>query len=195
MNYYAAKTENEKHIFESWKECEKFVKGKKGVLYKKFSTLDDAKCFLNECSSNNQNKIIIPTAFIDGSYNSKTGEYSFGCVLIIDSKEFTFSKKYEQDNFSCYRNVAGEIKGAGFIIQYAINHNIKELDLYYDYEGIEKWYNGEWKANSLIARKYVEFKNKVYYNIVIHFHKVKSHTNVKYNDLVDKLAKEALGIK
>ena len=38
-------------------------------------------------------------------------------------------KKYEKDEFSDMRNVAGEIKGAGFIMQYCVNHNIKKINI------------------------------------------------------------------
>lgn len=196
MKYYAARAENEKHIFECWADCEKFVKGRKNVSYKKFSTLEEAKLFIgDEKTELNKINSNVPTAYIDGSYNSATHEYSFGCVLLIGQEEMRYSKRYSPDEFSESRNVAGEIKGAGYIIQYAVNHGIKELDLYYDYEGIEKWFTGVWKANSLIAKKYTEFRNKICNNITVHFHKVKSHTNVKYNDIADKLAKEALGLK
>ena len=66
--------------------------------------------------------------------------------------------------------------------------------MYYDYEGIEKWYTNVWKANSLIAKKYTEFRDKISADIKINFHKVKSHSNDKYNDMADNLAKKALGL-
>lgn len=193
MKYYALICGEEKKIFIDWPSCQAYMKGKKGISYKSFSSEQDAKAFLFGEKINIQYKR--PTAYIDGSYNEKTQEYSFGAVLLIHNQELTFQKKYEPDEFSSSRNVAGEIKGAGFIIQYAIHHQLKELDLYYDYEGIEKWYTGAWKANSLIAKKYVEFREKVKDEIIVYFHKVKSHTNNKYNDMVDALAKEALGLK
>ena len=34
-------------------------------------------------------------------------------------------------------------------IQKAIELGVEELKIYYDYEGIEKWASGEWKANKL----------------------------------------------
>ena len=134
------------------------------------------------------------TTYTDGSFDINTGRYSFGCVLISNGNEYVFKKCYERDEYSPLRNVAGEIKGAGFIINYAINHNIKELHLYYDYIGIEKWYMGEWKAKSDIAIKYQAFASEAKSKIHVYFHKVKSHTNDHYNEIVDKLAKEALGI-
>lgn len=193
MNYYAVHTETENQIFTDWPSCQAFLKGKKGVRLKKFSTLEEAQLFLNP--DEHQEESIRPCAYIDGSYDAKTEAYSFGGVLLIDHQLYQFKKKYEKDEFSNSRNVAGEIKGAGYLIQYAIHHGIKELDIYYDYAGIEKWYTGEWKANSLIAVKYVSFIQQIKNQIHLYFHKVKSHTNNLYNDMADALAKEALGLK
>ena len=193
MKFYAVKTQDEKKVFTSWDECSLFLKGKKQIVYKAFKTIEEANSFLSdEVSLPNYD---LPTAYIDGSYDVKSGDYSFGGVLILGKDVYSFNKAYKKDDFSSARNVAGEIKGAGFIIQYCINHNIKELVIYYDYIGIEKWYTKEWKANSDIARVYVDFVDKIRDKIKIHFVKVKSHSNDLYNDQADLLAKEALGLK
>ena len=193
MKYYAVKVGKNPGIYEDWESAKENVIGYEGAIYKSFSSKEDAMAFLssNNTDSNPMNK---PTAYIDGSFNKETMEYSFGAVLFIDGKETRFKKKYPKDEYSVHRNVAGEIKGAGFIINYCINHGIKDLDIYYDYEGIHSWYAGLWKAKTPIAIKYVEFASEARKKINVNFIKVKSHTNVYYNDIVDSLAKEALGI-
>lgn len=131
-------------------------------------------------------------AYIDGSYDNETKRYGFGGILMVNGEEHQFKKGYSLDEYTESRNVAGEIKGAAYIINYCLKNGINELDLYYDYIGIEKWYTGSWKANTLIATKYVSFVAKINKQIRINFFKVKSHSNDKYNDLADKLAKESL---
>ena len=191
--YYAIKAEGFKKIVESWDEAKEIIKDLKAPKYKSFNTLDEANAFLNdELLKLKDNYEYM--AFTDGSFDQNTNRYSFGCVLLMKGNEYLFKKGYEPDEFSSLRNVAGEIKGAGFIINYAINHGIKELHLYYDYIGIENWYVGAWKAKSTIAIKYQEFAQEAKNKINVIFHKVKSHTNDHYNEIVDKLAKEALGI-
>lgn len=192
MKYYAVRYQDEKQIFTSWEDCKAYIDGKKGFSQKSFLSLEEAQLFLE--NKELSQALVLPTAYIDGSYDSTTGCYSFGGVLLAKGKEYTFKKKYEADSFSTARNVAGEIKGAGFIIQYAIKLGIKELNIMYDYEGIEKWFTGTWKANSEIAKSYVAFKNKIQDKIKINFVKIKSHSNNKYNDMADELAKEALGL-
>ena len=192
MKFYAVKCDSENVIFESWDEAKDFMVGKKNIKQKSFKTYEEAKLFLAD-----EEKVLnydIPTVYIDGSYDINTGCYSFGGVLIIDNINYQFNKKFEADEYSSSRNVAGEIKGAAYIINHCLKNNIKEINLYYDYEGIEKWYNGSWQAKTLIATKYVEFKDSIKDKIKVNFVKVKSHSNDKYNDLADYLAKKALGI-
>ena len=190
MKFYALKDETHKIIVNDWEEAKGLLKTLKSPKYKSFKTKEEAEAFLNDKELEIDFKL--PSAFIDGSYDEKTENYSFGGCLFLEGKIYYFKKKYFKDEYSPFRNVAGEIKGAGYIINYAINHKIKELNLYYDYNGIEKWYNGEWKANSPIAIEYVQFAEMAKQKIKINFFKIKSHTNNKYNDLADKLAKEAL---
>ncbi len=189
--YYAIKADNYNNIVETWDECKEIIKDLKAPKYKSFHTEEEAKAFLNDevIKLKDDYEFI---AYTDGSFDSETNKYSFGSVLIMNGTEYKFKKGYDPDEYSSLRNVAGEIKGAGFIINYAINKGIKELHLYYDYIGIEKWYVGEWKANSTIAIKYKEFADEAKKKINVIFHKVKSHTNDYYNEMVDKLAKEAL---
>lgn len=192
MKYYAIKADGISEIVESWESAKALMVGAKNIKHKSFTNIEDAKAFLSD--EKNIEVYDFPYAYIDGSYDSKTERYSFGGVLIIDNNEYHFKKSYEADEYSSYRNVAGEIKGAGYIINYCINNNIKKLHLFYDYQGIEAWYTGLWKASSAIAIEYVKFKDYAKDKIEVIFHKVKSHTNNHYNDIADKLAKEALGI-
>ena len=192
MKYYAIKDDVNHEIVDSWDLCKEHLKNYTKPQYKSFKTKEEAEAFIkDEILDDN---ITAPKAYIDGSFDSKTNAYSFGGVLIIDGKEYPYKKKFEPDEYSSLRNVAGEIQGAGFIIAYAVKKGIKELHIFYDYLGIEKWFTHEWKANSKIAIDYQLLAERVKDRIKVYFHKVKSHTNNHYNDYADKLAKEALGL-
>ncbi len=200
MKYYAVKKGKTTGIFTTWDECRENVEKYKGAIYKSFSSLDEAKMYLQEenedifISEPKEETFDKPTAYVDGSFDVRSGAYSFGAILFYQNQKLTFKRKFESDEYSFARNVAGEIRGASFIIQYAIKNNIKTLDLFYDYQGIESWYTGEWKANNMLTKRYQEFANNNKDKIKVNFVKVKSHTGVKYNEEVDLLAKEALGI-
>ena len=192
MKYYGVKGNNYKKVFTSWDEAKEEISKIEKPKYKSFNSLMEAEAFINDEVIDDN--ITEPKCYIDGSFDAKTNKYSFGGVLIIDGKCYEYKKAFGPDEYSLYRNVSGEIRGAAFIINYCYKKNIKKIHIFYDYIGIEKWYIGEWKANTNIAIKYVEFKNNMIGKIDVIFHKIKSHTNNKYNDLADKLAKEALDI-
>ena len=80
-------------------------------------------------------------------------------------------------------------------MRYCIENGIPEIDIYYDYMGIEKWCTGEWQANKPGTISYRDYYNSIKNKLAVNFIKVKGHSGDKYNDLADLLAKKALGIE
>lgn len=133
-------------------------------------------------------------AYVDGSYRADTKEFSYGMVILQDGEEHCFCKKIEDKELALMHNVAGEIKGSEAAMQYAMDHQIPEITIYHDYEGIAKWCTGAWKANKSGTQAYQAFYQEATKKVKVHFVKVKGHSNDKYNDMADQLAKSALGI-
>lgn len=90
------------------------------------------------------------------------------------------------------KNVAGEIEGSKQAIQWAVENKKNQIKIFYDYIGIEKWANKEWKAKNQLTRGYVSFIENMSNTIVISFEHIKSHSGIKYNEMADQLAKNAL---
>lgn len=196
MKYYAVKNGFHPGIYESWDDCKKEVNGFKGAVFKSFSSLEEAKAFLGVTSEPKKNKIEGLVAFVDGSFNVKTSTYGYGVVLIDHNKVIKelYGSGNHQD-FVSMRNVSGEIFGSEVAINYAINNNYKDIHIFYDYEGIEKWATGVWKTNKPGTIRYASVMQEFSKKIKIHFHKVTAHTGVKYNERADYLAKKAVGIE
>lgn len=132
-------------------------------------------------------------AYVDGSYDKNTHEYAFGCVLLEgESIVKTLYGKDNKPDLVEMRNVAGEIWGSQKAIEFALINRYKQLTIYYDYEGIEKWANDEWKAHKLGTMKYKQFVQASRHYLDINFVKVAAHTGDTYNEMADKLAKKAL---
>ena len=159
--YYAVRTGRKTGVFMTWAECQKQVTGFSGAEFKSFSTMEEAQAFagvsaegipdtLSRAEKPASDQVI---AYVDGSYRSDTGEFSYGMVILKDGEEHTFCEKMTDKELALMHNVAGEIKGSE-----AAMHR----------EAVKK--------------------------VKVHFVKVKGHSNDKYNDMADQLAKKALGI-
>ena len=196
--YYAVKTGRKTGVFDTWGECQKQVTGFSGAEFKSFGTLEEARAFAglgraggSEAAKPDKNSVI---AYVDGSFRADTGEFSYGMVILADGEEKCFCQKMTDQELALMHNVAGEIKGSEAAMQYALDHEIPEIVIYHDYEGIAKWCTGAWKANKEGTRAYQAFYQEASRNVKVHFVKVKGHSNDKYNDMADQLAKKALGI-
>ena len=196
--FYAVKRGLVPGIYESWDECKVNVIGFPGAIYKGFPTIKEAEEFL--CTNETQ---VINTqekqssgvvAYIDGSFDEETNYYACGVVIIRDGHESYFSDSDNNSEMVSMRNVAGEILGAKFAMQYAIDNGISEITLVHDYQGIACWCTGEWKTNKIGTRDFKNFYDEIIQSINVEFQKVKGHNGEFYNELADALAKRELGI-
>ena len=191
--YYAVKKGHKPGIYTSWDECKKQVEKFSGAVYKSFTSLEDAKNFIKL----EEEKIVDYglIAYVDGSYNIKTKEYGFGCILIEGQKVIKeLSGKGDKEALVSMRNVAGEILGSLAAMKFALENGYPGVCIYYDYEGIEKWANGLWRANKIGTQNYQKLVNEYRKKINISFIKVLAHSGDFFNERADKLAKKAAGI-
>ncbi|MFG6394675.1 MAG: ribonuclease H family protein [Lachnospiraceae bacterium] len=192
--YYVVNNGRKNGIYSTWEECKAQVDGYKGASYKSFKDKTEALEFYSanlKTGSTMKNSQAVK-AYVDGSFYN--GEYSYGVVILCNGKETCFSGKDSKPGLASMHNVAGELEGAMAAMRYAVNENIKEIEIYHDYEGIAKWCTGEWKTNKDGTKAYKEYYNGIKGRLSIKFVKVKGHSNNKYNDMADRLAKEALGL-
>ena len=115
-------------------------------------------------------------------------------VLFWQGETLTFSQKFTDPELAQMRNVAGEIKGSETVIRWCLEQGVPALEIHHDYEGIAKWCTGEWKANKEGTKAYQAFYRQASKTMHIRFVKVKGHSGDTYNDMADRLAKEALGM-
>lgn len=196
--YYAVRKGHTIGIFETWDQCQKATNGYSGADFKSFPSREQAEAYLigenlqTDCIElANTTQTVI--AYVDGSYNEQIKRYSYGLVLILPTGEIIEECAYaEETNALSARNVAGELLGVMVAIKKVIDLKFNKIHIFHDYEGISKWISQEWSAKSYVAKKYVEFVDSKKGEIEILFTKVKGHSGDTYNDMADKLAKEAL---
>ena len=186
---YAVKKGITTGIFNTWDECKRQVHGFPGAQYKSFPTLKEAQEYLTGGQTGDaapdENDPDVCVAYVDGS---------FGCILLHGNERKEMSQAFVGTEDVSMRNVAGELEGAMAAMAYCETHEIHNLHLYYDYQGIESWATGEWKRNKPGTIRYKEFYDHLQ-KVKVYFHKVKGHSGVELNEAVDQLAKAALGIR
>lgn len=195
--WYAVRSGRKTGVFATWAECKKQTDGYPNAVFRGFFTKEEAEKFL---SGDTLAEDVPPApdkktaiAYVDGSFDpSIKGTYSFGVVFIYGGVIRTYSRRIEDPSLAEMRNVAGEISGAMFAMRLCLQQNIPQLELYYDYAGIEKWCVGEWRPGTAGTKQYKDFYDCIRGDLSVRFHKVASHTGVTYNELADQLAKEAL---
>lgn len=192
---YAVRKGKQTGIFNTWNECKALVDGYPGAEYKSFLTIEEALQYLGKEKEHFDEKEVPEhlIAYVDGSFDSSIGKYSFGCIFLTPKGE-KIEKFGNGDNpeTTAIRNVAGEMLGAMFAVRWAMKNGYKAIEIRYDYEGIEKWACGMWRAKMNLTQKYAEYMKKCGQHIHISFTKVAAHTGDYYNEMVDQLAKRAL---
>ena len=192
--FYAVKKGKKTGIFSTWDECKEQVTGFKGAVYKSFKTLSEAEAFLEKSEEKIENieEVDGVYAYIDGSFDRISGIYGSGVVIVDGDKRHEYKHAGNREDYAQLHNVAGELEAAKFVMWYAVDKKIKEITLFYDYQGIEAWAVGDWKANLPYTQDYVKFYNKVKTAVKVNFVKVKAHTGIELNEVVDRLAKDAI---
>lgn len=195
--FYGVKVGMVPGVYSTWEECEALIKGYPGAQYKSFATQEEAEYYVTGKAPVSETLPPEHTlfAYVDGSYNSSTGVYGYGVVLIFpDGHTEEMSGGDQKAEVASMRNVAGELKGAMLAMQYAVNHKFQHLTVFHDYEGIAKWAKGEWKTNLEATFAYREYAQMIQTKIKLTFQKVDAHTGVLYNEQADLLAKQGAGI-
>ncbi len=197
MKYYAVKKGLVPGVYTTWDECKANVEHVSGAQFKSFNTLKEAEVFAGVRSdivpkNTSAGKMPKYYAFVDGSFNPKTGVYGYGGFLVNNDERFIIQGFNDDSEMAQMRNVAGEICGAMAAVTKATELGIDALDLFYDYQGIESWATGTWKCNKTGTIAYRDFMNNS--PVKVTFHKVKGHSGIEGNEEADRLAKEAVGI-
>jgi viroplasmin and RNaseH domain-containing protein len=128
--------------------------------------------------------------YVDGSFiNGATG---YGAVILKNGKVVDeLSGAVDASGVNGTRQVAGELAAVKEALNWCLEHSVKEVSIYYDYLGIEKWATGQWKTKQPLTKEYARFVGAC--PIRIHWHKVDSHTGNRWNDRADLLAKQGAG--
>lgn len=126
-------------------------------------------------------------AYVDGSYDNQRKTVGYGAVILKQGEEL-IRLSGRVDEFTDSHQIGGELAATMRVISWCEQQEITEIDIFYDYKGIEMWATGRWKTAKEISRSYKAYMQKS--DVKVYWHKVKSHTGVHWNDIADELAKK-----
>ena len=187
---YAVRKGHKTGLFETWAECQKATSGYSGAEFRGFTDREEAMAFLQISTTANVSKDEEKEA---AGIVDSCGSFAFGCVILTAAGE-----EFRKSGSGCdpegvkIRNVAGEMLGAMNAVQWAKEHEYPAVEIRYDYEGVEKWVTGVWRAKTPLTSKYAAHMQEAAEQIKISFCKVAAHTGNHYNEEADQLAKSAL---
>ena len=175
-------------FFDDWESCKKAVLGIPSIVYRSFTKLSDAEIYAEQLTERvvrkrEQTDIAI---YVDGSFQEHSNRASWAWVMV--GKENNIIKKKagicRQEAMS--RNIDGELAASLSSAKWATKKKIKAT-IFYDYQGIESWALGDWRAKTKVAILYQEEIQK--YLSYVNFQKIKAHSGIRWNEYVDQLAK------
>ncbi len=195
-SWYAVKAGRHTGLYQSWDDCRREVTGYSGAAFRGFYTKEEAEAYLAGGAAEKESAASdaeTMTAYVDGSYAPFLPDcYAYGAVFLWQGGVETEGRRFTDRDNAAMRNVAGEVAGARRAMEVCVERGIPRLALYYDYAGLEKWCTGEWQANRPGTKALRAYYDSIRDRLAVTFHKVKSHTGVTYNEMADRLAKEAL---
>jgi len=134
--------------------------------------------------------------YVDGSWG-KLGERpdkslievaGWGFVVVAEDVEIHSDCGVIRSPIS--RQIDGEAGAVLAALAWAKDNGFEYLRFYHDYLGLSRWVQGIWRPKSRVAIKYVaEFSGFGIHALWTH---VKGHSDDKWNDRADALAKEAV---
>lgn len=192
QKYYAVKKGTMPGIYTTWEDCKRYTSGYSGAVFRSFMSLEQAREYMEEAAELLPINKELPFAYIDGSFSEKRGVYGYGGYISFNGVYYLIQGDGNAADYMEHRNITGEVRGAIEVMRRAMQLGIKEINLYYDYAGIEQWASGAWSCKNNLSQFYKAYYDKCGSSLKVNFIHVKGHTGEEGNELADLLAKDAV---
>ena len=203
MKFYAVRVGRSPGIYTTWDSCAAQVKGYPGALYKSFKTQEEARLFMDDDvpapiqgvgkDGSVQSSSTAVDIWVDGSCIHNGGDdMQLGWGYLIRDGERELHRASGNDipeEARQHRNVAGEIQAVLKALDWCHAQGISSATIYYDYQGLSEWVKGFWKAKTPFTQAYISTVHA--HGMDLRWEKVLAHSGEEFNEIVDKLAREA----
>lgn len=201
LTYYAIKQGVKEGVFPmTWEEARPLVVGNFTSQFLSFKNEADAQAYYDDSETQEGLNLVatddfpedVVVLYTDGSFADKTKTSAYAFVAVKEGKVLYRKSGISDTEFKESRNVASEITAIKEAVKWAYSNGYKKIILRYDLEGLGFWISGSWHATVELTKTYVAFIQDYLENkhMEITFEKVNAHSDDKFNNQVDKLAKE-----
>ena len=192
IKYYAVRKGRIPGIYTSWNECQQQIKKFSCAEFKSFNTLSEAEEYMKKIIKINENEKFDSNTYISGSFNASISVFGYGGLIFHNGQKYKIIGNVNNTKLFKLGAVSSQILACQEVIKKSIELNIKNINIYYDYDGIEKWANGDWKSNKDETINYHNFIQNVKSKINIKFIKNNKDSSKEQIE-VKNLAREAAG--
>lgn len=192
-NYYAVRKGIGTGIVESWEECKQLTLGVSGAEYKGFNKLEDAERYLkgeNVAEITGVATVLErPTdgdtanVFVKGSY---VGSHIYiGIVIEGQVQRYMFFGESIFHEFKNMRGFLGELYAVMVAGQLCREIGFTNINIMYNYDGVEKWANGSWIPKGGFSNDYFTVMNNLRVHAMLKYNFIKRDKNLKMRGISD----------
>lgn len=174
---YAVREGFQKGIFTDWASCQQAIKGYSGAEFKSFKSTEEATRYLNgEDVGAKQSQVYVPendnelVIITKGTYDAVASQ-PVGIFRLNDNKGVSRQTSFRVANTDVDSAYTGELCAVLLALGTAVQLKKSTVKLYYTFEGVEKWYVGEWLPKNKVVSSYIQSISTLVaeYKIAIHF--------------------------
>lgn len=126
----------------------------------------------------------------DGSFSK--GRIGWGVVVVdwqVGDYKILQTLAGEFNKFPESRQIGGELHAVIEGLDWCWGQHYRHVTVIYDFIGIQKWADGEWRTSKPVSRWYWQQIHKYKALLDIRWHWTRGHSGHPLNELADKLAK------
>lgn len=192
MFYYAVKRGKFIGVFFDYETCMKSVLGYPGAEFKRFNNPLDAIHFARPDKGPEQTNSTDQCAIVYTNGSCLNDMVGSGVVYITPEHKQYLNEVIIDKELATLKEIGGELNAIMLAIRQAIKESKAHITIYYNYKEVIDWIH---KENECILPSIKYYKDFIYESkkdIVICFEWIKDHSNHRYNNRADFLAKNAI---